>query len=369
MGRKHFARAVLFWGILLAILCVIFYIGSGVGMPKSSTVIMMNRRFHELYSEQEASWDGVVIGTSIADRSWAAPAAWEEYGMAVYPMSTDKQPFVLSQNVVEEIRKYQDISFVVVELHGLREETPEITESGIRWMTDNLKLSKNRTEAVSRALSYADTYFPGTLDGDWLSRLAYYIPFLRYHVRLTAEEVCRDAEVVGESRMMGVYEDTSHTRVKLVSPTSSREANTISGIQKLLLDEFLDYAAREELSLLFYAAPDALSGESGENLNGVAAYLEELGYPVLNYSNEETLKTLEIDGDRDFIDTKHLNTSGARKVTEALAAFIKKEQNPPDHRGDPSYERWDQAAEYYEEFYEESLEAIEENYQMALTEE
>lgn len=367
MGKKRFFRAALFWAILLAVIFMIFQAGFALGMPKSGTVVMMNRRFKELYSGAEGDWDGVVIGTSIADRSWAAPAAWEKYGMAVYPMSTDKQPFVLSRNVIEEIRKYQDISFVVVELHGLREDALEITENGIRWVTDNMKKSENRTEAINRALGYADAYFPESLDGDWLSRLAYYIPFIRYHVRLTAEPFYRDEEVVGESRMMGTYEDEPHGRVEPVELTSSGEAGEIGALQKLLLDEFLEYASREQLPLLFYVAPDALSEESNKGVNGIAAYLEELGYPVLNYNDRETLEGLGMDGTRDFIDTKHLNTGGARKVTEALADFIKKELNPPDHRGEAEYRRWDEAAEYYEEFFRESLEEIEENYQEAIS--
>lgn len=141
MTRRQGIRAVLF---LLVLSIFIWIANSVIGMPKDADIAQNRQRFNELYSEEKNTWDGIIIGTSFAHRAWSAPASWEEYGMAVYPMATDGQPFVLSANIIEEVRKYQDISFAIVELQGTRPKTLQASDARMRKVTDNMRMSLNR---------------------------------------------------------------------------------------------------------------------------------------------------------------------------------------------------------------------------------
>ena len=58
-----------------------------------------------------------------------------------------------------------------------------------------------------------------------------------------------------------------------------------------------------------------------EVLNALAEYVEERGYPVLNFNDPEVLEESGMDG-TDFMDTKHLNAKGARTFSEYFSDFL-----------------------------------------------
>ena len=126
-----------------------------------------------------------------------------------------------------------------------------------------------------------------------------------------------------------------------------------------LMDELFVFAQEEGIELVFVNAPDALSDEVQSQVNGAVKYVEEHGYPVLNFYDEEVLEESGINGQDHFTDKKHLNTAGAYKFTQYVGQWLKDTLEIEDHRGDEKYESWDEAADEYEVFYEETLQAIE----------
>ena len=118
-----------------------------------------------------------------------------------------------------------------------------------------------------------------------------------------------------------------------------------------------DYDANPELN------PVRLNQEPNED--ATAEYVEERGYPVLNFNDPEVLEESGMDG-TDFMDTKHLNAKGARTFSEYFSDFLYEtlaaDTEVQDHRGEEGYESWDEALENYEVFYEETLETMREQY-------
>lgn len=357
MTKKQGVRAVLFGVVLIAIL---WWIDGTLRLnPRIFSNRMMIWRFDEMYTDQKNTWDGVIVGTSLADRDWAAPAAWEEYGMAVYPMSTDSQPFVLTSNVIEEVLKYQDVSFAVVELHGLRPQNLKPDVAKVRRVIDNMKRSGNWAQAISKTLNYMEKWYPGSQFESGIQRLSFYIPLIQFHSRLTKEGLAKEDFWQGETKMKGVYEDKYRIRTKPAALEANGNFPEATQQQKELLDDVIDCGERNGIQLIFLNLPSDLSDASQDSMNAVSRYVEEKGYPVLNFNDAEVLKASGLDGGTDFMDEQHLNTAGAYKLTKYLSGWLHENVEIQDHRGDERYKSWDDAAEEYREFYQTSLKKIE----------
>lgn len=356
MTRKQGIRAFLFLFILMIILWIT---GSVIGMPKTDDVVLMTRRFQALYTEEEDTWDGILVGVSTADRSWAAPLAWEKYGMAVYPMSTDGQVPFLMTNLIEEVQKYQDLSFVIVDLQATRPAAFKRAGSRIRWITDHMKPSLDRIKAVKKALDYMDKWYPGAYDKSLVNRLSYYVPFLKFHSRVTKDEFYEWDFRPGTSQMKGVYEAERHIKAEQVDLQPSDAYTELTEQQLDLFEELFAYAEESGIQLVFLNPPTVRNETDMGYLNAAAQYAAEQGYPVLNFNDEEVLAASGINGADDFIDGRHLNTSGAYKYTQYVSDWLQEQLPLADHRGDERYASWDEAWKVYEAFYEQSLAEIE----------
>ena len=357
MTRRQGIRVGLFT-LLLAV--ILWIVGSVIGMPKDADVVLMSRRFEALYTDEKDTWDGIIIGNSAADRAWAAPLAWENYGMAVYPMATDGQPFFLATSLIEEVKQYQDISFVIVELQMTRPGALKANGSRVRWITDHMKPSFRRIEAVTKALNYMDKWYPGAYDESLVNRLSYYFPFLKFHSRITADQFYEGDFSPGIIERKGVYEAARHIAANPIDLQPSDSYTKLTAQQIELFEELFAYAESAGIQLVFVNAPSARSEEVLGYLNAAAQYVEEAGYPVLNFNDADVLEASGINGTDDFIDKKHMNTSGAYKFTQYFSEWLHDAIDIPDHRGEEGYESWSEAYENYREFYVKSLNEIEE---------
>ncbi|MDY3250083.1 MAG: hypothetical protein SOX32_07020 [Candidatus Choladocola sp.] len=355
MSKKQAVRALLFFIVLFG---VVIAADSVLRMEKVGDILAENRRFRELYTDPEDTWDGIILGTSVVDRSWAAPEAWSKYGMAVYPLSTDGQPFFLTVSLIEEAMKYQEISFVVVDLHGFRPENLKVSSKEIREVTDQMKWSVNRVKTVKRALDYMEEWYPGFIASSDITKASYYLPILRYHRRLTGYKLYKEDFFPGKTEMKGVYEGELRLKVKPVDLKASDAFTELTGQQIQLLDELIAFAEEKEIQLVFLNSPSVMEEKQQGSINAAAAYVAEKGCLVLNFNDSETLEQSGLDGKTDFTDELHLNTVGARKFTDMLAAYLHDNLEIQDHRGDSRYQSWDEAAEKYKEFYMESAENL-----------
>lgn len=86
--------------------------------------------------------------------------------------------------------------------------------------------------------------------------------------------------------------------------------------------------------------------------------VEERGYPVINFNTEEMYQELDIDWDKDFYNSKHLNYIGAEKYTAWLTKYLKEHYDLEDHRGDAKYDSWEQAYENYKDYVSEGITVI-----------
>lgn len=348
-------RVILFITVTLAVL---LWINSKMGFPKDEQAVRITRRFEEMYREEKNTWDGIIVGTSEADRAWSAPAAWEEYGMAVYPMSSDGNPFVLNVNIIEEVMKYQDLSFVAVELHGARGESLASNDIKIHRVTDHLKWSANRSDAIRRGIEYIETWCPEQ-ELSFSMRAGLYFPIITYHSRLTRGEIYEGDLDHGETKMKGVYDARQYYMTNKIALEPYDEVAELLDLQKMLLDELMAYTKEKGIRLVFLKNPSDVPEEEQAGMNAMAEYAEQKGYPVLNFNDADVLEASGLDGNTDFYDDEHMNAKGSRIYTSYVAGYLKELMELEDHRGDERYQSWEDAAETYDAFYEEALVKIE----------
>lgn len=359
MTGKQGIRALLFLAILIGALWVI---DANLRFAPEVQSVLIDQRFKEMYTDTENTWDGVILGSSNADRAWAAPLAYKEYGMALYPMTVDGGPFVLIPNVLGEVLKRQELSFAVVELHGLSTDNITPDPSRIRYVTDRMKRSANWLDAVNTGMDYLEAYgaenIPGG-DADTL-RLSYYFPLIQFHVRTTADELTMADFVTGNTEMKGVFDAKWSYISRQEEPEPDEHYPEATQQQKMLIDRLLAYGSEKGIRLLFFNVATDLSDESTESINAAVAYLREKGCSVLNMNEADALEKCGLDGDSDFYDKNHLNALGARKFTLFLSKWIREQVQVPDHRGDERYQSWEDAADYYDSWYQETLKKAEE---------
>lgn len=84
---------------------------------------------HGFYEERENSLDAVYIGGSNVYAFWAAPLAWEQYGITVYPFACNSMPLIAAKYMIKEARKTQPDSLFIVSINGIGTDFPPLHNS------------------------------------------------------------------------------------------------------------------------------------------------------------------------------------------------------------------------------------------------
>lgn len=124
------------------------------------------------------------------------------------------------------------------------------------------------------------------------------------------------------------------------------EFQELSGNQKTLLDEIIEYLDENNLEALFVITPCEVSEYEQARYNYMISYVESRGYKALDV-NKESDET-GINFKTDFADSFHVNVLGAEKYTDYLAKFIKNNYEVADRRKDESFESWNLESERFE---------------------
>lgn len=355
MTKKQGLRMALF----LLILCMALYaVISVFGLPVGGNTYSTSKRFKEFYREPEDTWDCVLLGTSCMDRQWAAPLAWKEYGMTVYAMNTDAQPLYFTTNLLDEVRKTQDVRLAVIDIRGIRMDSLRPTEARIRRVTDSMRMSENRNSTIRKGIEFTREYAAHKefKDGEkllaGLDEPSLYFPFLKYHSRWKDKLYGGDF-LKPASDMKGVYEGAPAFKTKDVEPT--RFVSDIAELNEMqigILDEILKYGTDEGLEMLFISSPSRLAEKEQPELNAAIQYLEGKGARVINFNTQEKYEEIGLDFSRDLYNAHHMNSRGAVKFTEYFAGYLHENYQFEDKRGKEDYREWDEAYERYVEFYE-----------------
>lgn len=352
-------NTILRFVIFLCILFLVFvYLNKVFTLPEEDE---NTKIFNSFYGETENSLDGIYLGSSAVNRFWNAPLAYHEYGYSIFAFSTSSQPLVLYRNLIREAEKTQSPKLYILELRDVTESAENIMEEGIRRVTDNMPLfSLNRIDTINTALDYADQ---GENNVD-KNRMDYYLPIIKYHGMWTQNKLSADDLLLRNTKdpskgfLLG---KKSFGQVSQEKPLQTGERRPLAKETEDALRKLLDYCDTLDAKVLFVLSPYSEQEEKErEWINEAVRIVEEKGYPVLNFLDEELLEDLNLDWDKHYYDSKHVNILGAEVYTKYLAEYIKAHYDLADHRDDKQYKSWDEAYEYYLDFTKEKRAQMEE---------
>lgn len=342
--RKTVIRIVIFFVIAVLLLCY-FNLSLTISGSDSNKKI-----FNAFYSEEQDTIDAVYLGTSASNRYFIGPLAYEETGMAVFTLATMGMPMFFVPNLIEEVEKTQDPQLYIIELRSMIKDKSMVNDAHIRRVTDSMKFSPNRDDAIQKALEFTEGSV-GSDVGDGF--MEYYLPVIKYHDRLIQGDVALSE--------LFLLKDKNETKGFVTSKKTLEQVPQEEGVHtdirtelsddaEKTLYEVLDYCDSIDKEILFVMSPFSVKEEQAGQFNTIMGEVRSRGYEVLDFNTEEMIDILDINWETDFYNSKHVNYLGAQKYTEYLTEYLKQYYDLPDHRGDPQYESWEDAYEYYVDF-------------------
>ncbi len=276
------------------------------------------------YQEDDDSLNVVTIGSSAIYRYWMPTLAYEEQGFTSFTIGSNRQPFGTVPYIIEEVAKTQTPDVVVVEIRSLlNQHVYEVTDHEFAdpdmqsWVlgviAGGMRHSSTRFNLIHE--NYVDT------EGD--CELNWHIPVLKWHsleYTLPLEE--RMWRISPEK---DTYKSTYlHDGVK-VMPDKNPEQKLKEGFEltdqhKALIDKVVQYAADNNVELLFLSTPYYMDENMASMQKSFADYVAEKQYPYLNLA--DAMEETGIDYKTDFYNSLHVNVVGAEKVTRYVANYL-----------------------------------------------
>lgn len=353
--RSNILRTVIFCILIITVVAVCAMTFSFRDSERSNTVL------DEYYEQEEDTVDCVFLGSSATYRSWIVPRAYERNGIASYSLSTGTQPFVMTEYLMKEALKTQNVKLFVIELRGIAKGPEDIVDVAVRRIVDNMRPSINRYAAINGVLEYADG--KGNLDDTGLS---YYFPLLKYH---SLWNPSKQPHYIKTDYYQGyaVEDGVSFSVVPIFPMEYNEKKQPIAENTKKVLYSLLDYCDNIDAQVLFVISPYQASVQGMGKINYAKNIVEKRGYYVLNCLPSDTRDKIGLNDDTCYYNTSHLNYHGATLYTDYLADYLQKNYGLEDRRGDKRYSRWDNSYDKlmkdldscYKDCYQEMMEKVE----------
>lgn len=336
-------------GIIILLTITILGVAAFAVLDRMSEVAFTENAYGRVvdgfYKEPKGSLDGVYIGSSAVYRYWNAPMAYEEYGIAVYSMSTGVQPITLAEYLLKEADRMQDnLQFALVELRNISKSANGYEDEYLKYVTDAMPYSVNRAKAIKAYMDFAESISadidPNSLD--------YHLPMVRYKGRwiknLASEEESRATKKEYHD-FKGFLPASGARAVTCEDMGEQAMRKELPEGRKQLLDDLAETAKAMDFDVIFVQAPWYAKEEKMGLVNSACDYMRDKGFTVLNFNEEPLRSALAMDWSSEFYNERHVTIDGACRYTEFLSEYLKDKYNLTDHRGDPEYESWEEAVE------------------------
>ena len=320
----------------LAVFLILLHILSGILIRKTNSEYDLIRSF---YRVDRQSLDVICLGSSHAYHSFQPNELWHEYGITSYVMGTPQQTIAGTYYLLKEAFRYQSPRVVLVETYYFKSRKPFVNEARMRCVADGMRPGPVKREMIRELLP----------DLTWQESLSWHIPFIAYHGRW-AELTNADFHPLRWSKGSILLDIVDHD---VTNPG-------LSGVEPVPMSDYaMGYLRKIKAlcdehgsQLILYSSPYGTGSEmdyrhylkNQAKQMGYEDAAADLGVPYLYYQRDNTA---DIDFARDFSDTTHLNSDGARKLTLDLGRFITEHYDMPDHRCEKRFDPWDEDYEAY----------------------
>ena len=310
---------------------------------------------HAEFFEQDAPYDVFFVGSSRMMNGVFPMELWGDHGIVSYNWAQAGHPPPAYYWVMRLALDYQQPKLMVIDCYGMHFDAKTSAVFGLMHISmDSFPLSLTKIRAVRDLLddpAMTEEYN----EGERRSAFNLLWTFPVFHSRwaqLTGEDFRPQKNLtrgaIANSDMYGtdfVRDDSEKGRVfdtvgvrylrRAVEECRSRGIEVLMTFIPLFADAEQQAAAR-------YAGE--IAAEYGVD------YLNFFDLDAANYHV-------------DFADTAgHLNTAGARKITEYIGDYITERYDIPDHRGEAAYAGWERDYKLYTEKKNEELRAQDDLY-------
>ncbi len=295
------------------------------------------------YDLPKNSIDVFVTGSSQIISGVSSPELYNEYGIAAYALGTCSQPVRAGRYWLSEMLRTQSPKVFVYEVSALYYEDKNPV-SHARAFTDMKNTSKNKYQGLKELT-----------DGDTEEMLGYYWSLYGYHSRWNeldkadftfTDGIYRDSHL-GFSIINTAYENENTRDNYVVSYTDNKKGVT-EEVYLEYLNDMKQICDEEGITMILLKTPR--TDWSSEEYSAIKDLADSMGVEYIDLNFAENFDKLGLGYKSDFMDYKHLNLYGARKVTSYLGKYLSENFTFEDERT--------QKHSYFKDAYEEYTEAV-----------
>ena len=288
-------------------------------------------RFMGFYAEPKNSLDVILIGSSPTYSSCVFPELYGEYGIKAYPLASNVQRPVAGLYLVKEAQKTQSPDLYMFEMRmyvGIEEGLTN-SQVNIREVTDNMKYSRNRLDAIKVMTGGRAKELGNVSD----KLYTFVFDIFKYHSNWrTLIDPNQWASVTYTRREpMKGYKITDKVGPAPETVISEVEAVPLDPYQEAALSDLIAYLKDNGLNALFYVSPYTLAEGDAERFATIKEEVETAGFKYLDMN--QYYDEIGINFEEDFSDNGvHTNAVGAQKCTRFIGDYLKENYALPDRR-------------------------------------
>ena len=265
----------------------------------------------------ENTVDVLALGSSHIQYAFNPADFYAETGNYSYVLGSSCQPFSESYYLLKEALKTQKPSVVLLDVFTLLPQSQVCYADGVYYLAMDMMSEPVRTEA--------SLGLPEEMDFD--TKLSYTLDLYMNHGNWKRFDFTQPETILETARAKdGFSWDMGYVREEpknlVYTPLTTFEVTetvTLSDAEKEWIDRIAALCEENEIHLLFLKTPYLEDQEDANKLAAIWNYLEEKGYPYIDFVEkaEELEWFMDMDGD-----TWHNNAWGAEIVTRHLADYI-----------------------------------------------
>ena len=307
------------------------------------------------FFEQKADYDVLFVGSSRPMNGIFPMELWEDHGFVSYNWAQAGHPPPAYYWVMRLALDYKQPKLMVIDCYGMHFDAKTTAVFGLMHISmDSFPLSLNKIRAVHDMLD--DPAMTEEFnEGERRSAFNLLWTFPVFHSRwsqLTAEDFYPQ-----KSLTRGAIANNEIYGGEFV-PDDSEKGAVFDTVGVKYLRRAIEECQSRGIEVLVTFLPlyaDAHQQAAAEYAGKIAA---EYGVDYLNFFDLDV-----VNYHIDFADSAgHLNTAGARKVTEYLGNYIAGRYGIPDHRGEEAYANWARDHQLYTQKKNETLRTEEDLY-------
>jgi len=308
---KRTIKCIVFVLIYVAILMIL----SKIFIPKNNTLEAgIGRRKLDasgIYTEPENTIDVIVLGDSESYNSYIPLELWNQYGFTSYVCGTPAQRISYSYSILKKVFKTQKPKIVILETNTL------YTKNGV------VRHLKDYFNKIFPIFEYHDRW-KNIKQDDFFKKPEY-------------KEIINDKGYRYSSRTNKVKKSKTKNFMQ-----ENEVAKKIPSDNIKHLKEIKKYCDENGAILMLYNSPTPANW-SYDKHNGVEKVAKDLKIEYIDFNLK--VDELGINWKKDAQEKRgeHLNYVGAMKITNYLGAYLKNNNELPDHRQDEKFEAWNEA--------------------------